>query len=40
MLYGRDLRGKGGQVDHLEIDGKVIEIGAECDASAYRNEPR
>jgi hypothetical protein len=34
VLYGRDLRGKGGQVDHLEIDGKVIELGAECDATA------
>lgn len=32
VVYGRDLRGLGGQVDHIEIGGKVIELGDECDA--------
>jgi hypothetical protein len=30
VVYGRDLRNIGSQVDHIEIGGKVIELGDEC----------
>jgi hypothetical protein len=40
VLFGRDLRDVGGQLDHIEIDGKVIEIGDECDGSAPCSMPR
>jgi hypothetical protein len=31
VLYGLDPRALDGQVDHIEVDGKVIEIGSSCD---------
>lgn len=30
IVYGRDLRPLDGHVDHIEVDGKVIEVGDEC----------
>jgi hypothetical protein len=32
VLFGADTRLGGGQVDHIEVDGKVIEIGSRCEA--------
>jgi hypothetical protein len=34
VVYGRDQRDIGGQVDHIEIDGKVIEVGDDCDGAS------
>jgi hypothetical protein len=31
VLYGADPRAVDGQVEHIEVDGKVIEIGNSCD---------
>jgi hypothetical protein len=31
VLYGGDPRAVDGQVEHIEVDGKVIEIGNSCD---------
>jgi len=40
VVYGRDSRDIGGQVDHIEIGGKVIEVGDECDAASPCDIPR
>jgi hypothetical protein len=34
VVYGRDQRAIGSQVDHIEIDGKVIEVGDDCDGTS------
>lgn len=34
VVYGRDQRDIGSQVDHIEIDGKVIEVGDDCDGTS------
>jgi hypothetical protein len=34
ILFGGDLRPLDGQIDHIEIDGKVVEVGVACDDPA------
>lgn len=34
VVYGRDLRPLDGHVDHIEVDGKVIEVGDECNGES------